>query len=479
MTGHAVVLGCGVAGILAAAALADHADSVTVIDRDRLPHHPRVRKGIPQGRHTHGLLSSGALAMDALLPGAFADLIAAGAQRIPMSDALIYGPHGWMRPARNPHFIVGASRPLTEHSLRDHLTRRYPHTVRFLEHTDVTALLGDARRVRGVRVRRRGDGQSGELTADLVVDAGGRGSKTPRWLTELGLPAVRSTVVDCGLVYASATVTADPGLLVPVINLTPDPRPGTPGTGGFLLRIEDGQWSVTLSGTRGVQPPLNESDFRYFARNLRHPLLGEQLAHTELTTRISAYRGTANRRHHYDRMPAWPRGLLVLGDAATTFNPLYGQGMTVAALSALWLHHTLQRFAAQGAQPLDRLDHFTAQRAICRRGRLPWTICTAEDIRYVGARGPTPTTGLRLAQRLADRFRATAACDPRLARIFFDLISLTVPVGRLLSPATALSLVRGPLLPCLEDPPLPHGGAAALTAAEPAYESRSEQEGTA
>ncbi|MFG2936700.1 FAD-dependent oxidoreductase [Streptomyces sp. NPDC048282] len=453
MSGHAVVLGCGIAGLMTAAALAEHVDTVTVVERDTLPDEPVVRKGVPQGHHTHGLLSTGVLAMDALLPGTLRALLDAGAQRVGLGDGtLVHGPHGWMRRTPpGPHFIVGASRALTEHVLRTRLLDRYP--VNVLQGAEATGLLGDLRRVRGVRIRHRGSGRTEEVPATLVADTTGRGSRTAAdWLPALGLPPVPVSTVDAGLAYTSFTVrVTGPDRLVPCVNLLADARGGRPGRGGFLLRIEQDRWLVTLSGTRGAHPPRDDAGIKDFAHSLAHSLIADLLTHTEREGRVHGYRNTANRRHHYERLPHWPAGLLVLGDAATTFNPVYAQGMTVAALSALALRTALEQ------HPARELDFAQVQKRVCAIGNLPWLLSTTEDIRYPGATGPrpAPTPALRAIQSLADRLRSTAACDPVAARAFYDLVALRTDPLKLLTVGVALGLLRGPRQAALVEPPLP------------------------
>ncbi|WP_369383115.1 NAD(P)/FAD-dependent oxidoreductase [Streptomyces sp. cg36] len=402
--------------MLAAAAIAEYADTLTILERDRMPEHPTVRKGVPQGRHLHGLLSTGARAIDTLLPGALTSLLNHGAHHLGLAEqTLIYGPYGWMRPYPTGHFILGASRPLVEWTVHTHLLRQ--HRIQLIEGAEVVGLTGDADRVRGVRIRHRDIRHSRQLAADLVIDATGRSSKTSQWLAEFGIGPVPVTVVDSGLAYASRIVQVP--AKAPThrcVTVQADPRDSVPGRGGFWLHIEGGQAVITLSGTKGAHPPLDEEGFTRFARSLRHPLIGELLTSTRPVTHISGFRDTANQRRHYHRFPSLPAGLLVIGDASTTFNPLYGQGMTVAALSAL---------ALRKAWPGDHLGSAECrqiQRAIARTADLPWTVCTAEDIRYPGAKGPRPSPGLRLAQRGVDRLRAAAAHDPAAAQTFFDVL---------------------------------------------------------
>ncbi|WP_330255538.1 FAD-dependent monooxygenase [Nocardia sp. NBC_00565] len=445
MTTQAIVLGCGIAGLASAAALADQVDEVTIIERDQLPDTPAPRDGVPQGRHLHGLLSSGAEAMEALVPGTLDALWSHGANRVALGEALLYGPLGWMCPCRTPRFIVAASRPLTEFVFRSCLQRH--RRIRIIEQTLAVGLLGTSGLVTGVRVRHRNSRHVQDLAASLVIDATGRTTRTPRqWLPDLGLPEVESTVVDPGLAYSSfpARMTGD---LSTCINLQPDSRSGLPGRGGFVLQIEANQWMFTLSGTRGAHPPRDDVGLKEFALRLRDPLIADLLVDAERTGRIWGYQNTSNRRYHYERVGHWPRGLLVLGDAATAFNPVYGQGMSVAAMAALTLRTALQR------RPPHELDYAAVQKQICRTGLLPWWMCTTEDIRYPGATGPKPSLTTRLLQRAADRLRAVAATDPAVACLFYELVSLSVSGRSLISPSAAVALIHGPRKPAQPDRP--------------------------
>ncbi|WKK21932.1 hypothetical protein QZH56_24360 [Streptomyces olivoreticuli] len=204
---------------------------------------------------------------------------------------------------------------------------------------------------------------------------------------------------------------------------------------------------VTLSGTQGAHPPLDDEGFARFAGQLRHPLIADLLSHTTPATRLSGYRNTANRRYHYERLPAWPTGLLVTGDAVTTFNPLYGQGMTVAAQSALVIRDGLARGRVNAAT-CHRIQH-----ALAHTADLPWAVCTTEDIRYPGALGPPPSPLTRLVTCTADRLRSAACTRPAAARAFFDAVTLSKPVWRLISPSALAALALGPHLPPLDEPP--------------------------
>jgi flavin-dependent dehydrogenase len=444
---HAVVLGAGLAGMLAASALAEQG-SVTIVERDELPTGPVARTGIPQARHAHLMMSGGATVIDELLPGTVHRWLDAGAHRVGLPSGMVtMAPVGWLRRWPQMQFLIASSRDLLDWVVREQVLRNPRVTVR--QATEVTELIGSAARVAGVQVRDRGTGATATLDADLVVDATGRGSQAPRWLSQLGLPAVPETVVDSGLAYASrifrAPTAATDGF--PVVNIQGDPRLAEPGRGGCVLPIEDKRWLVTLAGTRGGEPSTKEEEFQPFARSIRHPLIADLIESAEPLTPVYGSRSTVNRRRHFERLPHWPEGLVVLGDAAATFNPLYGHGMSVAAHQAAAVRVLINRYGLNAA---------VARRIQRRVGQTiagAWAMATVQDIFYPDAIGAKPTVVTRALQRYVNRLISTANSHPSVARALLDTFTLSAPMTRLAAPHIALATLRGPRRPPLPAPP--------------------------
>ncbi|MEU6536672.1 pyridine nucleotide-disulfide oxidoreductase [Streptomyces sp. NPDC047000] len=451
----AVVLGGSLAGLLTACALACFT-RVTVVERDVLPAGPQPRRGLPQARHAHMLWSGGVLAMEELLPGIGVELAAVGARRTPVTtDVVALSAQGWFRRWPESHHVVLASRDLLDATVRARVLS--DGRIGLLDGTEALGLTGTDLAVTGVRVREPG-GRERVLEADLVVDATGRGSSAPRWLTSLGLPEAERREVDSGLVYASRLYLAPEGARdgFPVVNVQPAPRHGRhgsgggPGRSGWLLPIENGRWIVTLSGTRGGEPTAGNADFVPFARDgLRHPLLGELLEHAEPLTDVTLTRSTVNRRHHYERMPVWPDGLTVVGDALAAFNPVYGHGMSVAAQSAVRLRDTVRRYG-WGSPGLSR----RVQRAVARPVGAAWDLAIGQDVFYPGATEHGPTLRDRLVSAYVARLMHTATGNGRMARRVTDVTSLEHEPPVLLTPGTLLAAAIGPLKPPLPGPPL-------------------------
>ncbi|MFD5696480.1 NAD(P)/FAD-dependent oxidoreductase [Streptomyces lasiicapitis] len=438
------------AGLLTATALADEADEVLLVDRDTLPEGPAPRTGLPQGPHAHLLWSGGADIIEQLAPGLPERWLAAGARRAAMpADFVILTPHGWLRrtPSLTPYQIV-CSRDLLDAVARRHLLT-HPH-ITLRTGTQAESLTGDRHRVSGVRLRDLSSHTTDTVTADLIVDATGRGSRAPHWLTALGLPSVQEAIVDPGLVYATRIFRAPPGGdTYPVIALQADPAQPVPGRMASLLPIEGGRWLVTLAGTFGGQPTAVPEEFEPFARSTPHPLIADLISAAEPLTEVSLTRACNNRRRFFERLRSWPAGFVVLGDAVAAYNPIYGQGMSVAAHSAAALRNTVRRHGL----PSPRLAR-AAQRAIGRVVTNPWEITVNQDIRFPGARGKRPTLTSRLTHGYVDRLSRTATDQESVARTLFNVMSLSTPPSMLFNPRVAVKVLHGPQRPSLPEPPL-------------------------
>ncbi len=460
---RAVVMGGGFAGTLVSAMLARHVDEVLVLDRDAYPPGPELRRGVPQARHCHILWSGGAHVMERFLPGTTDRLLAAGAHRIGIPDGLVsYTPAGWQHRFPATEFTLACSRALLDWTLHDQALRN--PRITFRRRTEVLAPTGTARRVTGVRTRDLDTGEEHLVEADLVVDATGRGSVTKNRLAALGLGEPEQETVDTGIVYATRVFRAPHGApaAFPLVSVLADPRLDGPGRNAVLMPIEDDRWIVTLSGTRGGEPPADEDGFlRYARESLRHPLIGELITGLEPLTGVQRSRSTVNRRLHYDRLPHWPEGLVVLGDAATAFNPVYGHGMSAAARSVAALDTELQQ--RRLAPGLAR----NAQRAVARAVDDAWMLATTKDIDYPGCLVDSDDERLidndRSGRRASDLMTHLATCNREVSRAAVSLMTLSATVADIQTPWLLAALRRGRETPALTEPPLHPAERAVLT----------------
>ncbi|MFJ7023414.1 NAD(P)/FAD-dependent oxidoreductase [Streptomyces sp. NPDC101117] len=438
---RALVLGGGLAGMLAAAALTGTVDQVVVLERDTFPDSPEPRRGLPQGHHSHILMRGGVEAVDELLPGTVDQLYAAGAKKRGLpSGALARGPEGWMERLDTDAYLLLCSRDLLDHVVRRQVLGNDRVAVR--EATKVLGLTGSATRVTGV-LAETPEGQE-RLDADLVVDATGRGSRAPTWLTALGLPQVREDVVDAGITYVSRWFEAPPGTKddFPGVMIQMTPGTGEPGQGAGLLPMEEGRWILSLFGSRGGEPPNDEDGFARFARERHHPIIADLIAQATPSGPIRTYRNIPDRRRRYEKLPL-PDGFVVIGDAASALNPVHGTGMSVAAQCARLLRDEL---AGGGLRPkLTR----RVQAGIARINGGAWRLAVNTDQGLPDVRANVRLQGGALADRMAARVARTGCRDPHVINAVFSVASLVKPMTAMMSPAFLLAVLRGPRKPAL------------------------------
>lgn len=429
---HAVVLGASMAGLLAGRVLADHYAAVTIIERDWLPTRPVVRAGVPQARHLHHLLAAGRLALEELFPGIGAEVVAAGGHMVDVAaDVAWLTPAGWA--PRDPAGIstLLASRALIEWAVRQRLLA-LPN-VRLVERHAADGFVLRAGSVQGLRLLPRGGSAAFTLRADLLVDASGRSSRTPRWLEEHGFAAPHETVVSAFLGYASRVYElpsgCDPGWKVLLMQSRP---PASTRTGTMTLQ-EGGRWIVTLAGAAHDYPPTDDAGFVAFAQSLPDPTLARLLATAQPHSPIVGFRRSANRLAHYERCRL-PVGLLVLGDAACALNPYYAQGMTNAARAALTLRRSLHT-----GQHIGWEQRF--QQRLATTNTVPWLLATGEDFRYAATEGRRPLL-TALLHRYVDQLMARAARSPVLLHELLAVMHLLRGPQALLAPAVLARAFR-------------------------------------
>ncbi|WP_030813554.1 NAD(P)/FAD-dependent oxidoreductase [Streptomyces sp. NRRL F-2799] len=441
-----VVIGAGMSGLLAAAALAGHAD-VILVERDTLPAGPEPRRGVPQARHAHMVWTGGVTALDTLLPGLTEELVARGARLAHiMGDMVSRAPNEiWFRRfTSTPHRNLVCSRDLLDAVTRERVLADPRITLR--QNTTAAGIDGDAARVTGLHVRAP-DAEEEHLAADFVIDATGRGSRAPTWLQGLGLPAVPEHVVDSGVAYATRVYRA-PAEDFPLVNVQANPAV-PPGQGGIILPVEDGRWIVTLSGTRGGEPTDDTDAFTDFALGLGDPVIGELIRDATPLTEVVTTRSTANRRRYFEKLRHWPDGFIVIGDAIAGYNPVYGHGITVAAQSAVALREYAATTGLTRPGGTRRL-----QKSMTRPVAAAWDLAIGQDIFYPGASDQPPTRVERALAAFVDRAVATGARNPRALAALLDVMSLSRPATRLFSSDMLLPMLFGPKRAFLEKAPL-------------------------
>jgi 2-polyprenyl-6-methoxyphenol hydroxylase-like FAD-dependent oxidoreductase len=433
----AVVIGGSIGGLLAAQVLSSHFTRVTVLERDLLPQEAVLRKGTPHCVHGHGLLASGYDVMDRYFPGMMDDLERHGALRGDVLGDFLWHLDGlWKLRHQSGLRGIVVSRPFLEAAVRNRV-RQLPN-VMILDGTEAINPLYDPTigRVTGVQARSTRTGREDTLHAALVVDASGRGSRSPAWLSEWGFGKCPVHTVRIDVSYATRFYQRRAGDLYGALGIVVSGKPPADRRSAGVLAAEGDRWIVTLMGRLGDYPPLNEHDWVKFAAHLAVPTVYNLLTSSRPLSGVMGYRFPTTERRRYERMRDFPSGYLVIGDAICSFNPIYGQGMSVAAAEALALDESLMQGMSGLAQRFfRRVSHIVD---------IPWTIATGEDLRYPEVEGKR-SLGTGLLNRYLERVQAAASDDPVVCRKLFEVMNLLAPPSALIKPAIALrTLVRRP-----------------------------------
>lgn len=421
---HAVVIGASVAGLIAAKVLSHRFSRVSVLDRDHLPAMPQPRAGVPQGRHGHGLLASGLNALERLFPGLSGELLAAGAVSGDVIGDIRWFQHGSYK-ARFQSGLRGVlfTRPLLEWALRRRVAA-LPNVV-VESGTHVMHLVTDRSggTVTGVNAQRGGARVARD--AALVVDASGRSSRMPEWLAELGYSRPPEARVEVDLTYVTRLYRRRPGDLAGGCGAIIASNPPAGRRVGFMLAQEGNRWIVTMGGWLGERPPTDSRGFVDYARSLSRPDIYEVVHDAEPLSDAVTYAFPSNLRRHYERLRQLPAQCLVLGDAICSFNPFYGQGMSVAALEGLLLAQCLDH----GTGDLARRFYRQARPIV----DTPWTIAAGSDFAFAGVTGDKPA-GTDAINWYLRRVHDVASTDRDVCRAFFDVANLLSPATTLFSP---------------------------------------------
>jgi 2-polyprenyl-6-methoxyphenol hydroxylase-like FAD-dependent oxidoreductase len=445
---HAIVIGASIAGLNLARVLTNQCERVTIVERDVAPSETEFRKGAPQARHPHGLLKGGELVMEELFPGLREELLAKGAVTANFgSDLESFAFGQWRRRYESAQVGLVCSRPLLETTIYLRLSADPQITI--LHQTDVLGLCANADRthVTGVELRNRQTQQITTLDADLVVDASGRDSNAPKSLTALGYTAPTETILTAKVGYATRIYQIPPGFkdtwkVMMIQPSLPDTR------GGLLISLEGNRWQVGLMGLRGDYPPTTEESYLEFARSLPSSRLYEAIKDAQPLTDVYGYRRGENHLRHYEKLPRYLEGFLVGGDAVCSFNPVYGQGMTVAALGSVALDKCLQeqrrRYPNGDVTGLARRFQQRLRKVI----EMPWQLATSADRRWqVDENQATPNFLTRLMQGYLTRLLRVAMTNPIVSEAFFAVQQMVAPRTKLFSPKVVWNVLTTPLAP--------------------------------
>jgi 2-polyprenyl-6-methoxyphenol hydroxylase-like FAD-dependent oxidoreductase len=426
-----VVIGAGMGGLAAARALSPYIEQVTVLERDHLPADPAPRAGTPQDRHIHGLLPGGFEALDKLFPNFRADLERAGAVKARG------GRDVWMERAGFDPFpqrdlgydMFGISRPMLELICRRRLAQEFNVELRPCSHVTELVASPDKSAVVGVSFKGEG-GRIETLAADVTVDASGRATPTLALLEKYGCAKPEVVEIGVDLAYSSALFEIPDDATSQWIGIMHLPDVSESTRAGFLFPIENHRWLVALAGMHGVIPPRNLEGFLAFAKTLRTPTLYDAIKGAHLVGNIARYRFPSSVRRRFDKLESFPRGLFPIGDSICRFNPIFGQGMSVAAQEAVALGRLLES-RLESSDPLDGLSSAFLT-SIQELLESPWAVAET-DFAYEQTRGTRPPDLARRLRRAAALVQL-AAHDEAAHKLVFEVRSLLKPHSALRGP---------------------------------------------
>jgi 2-polyprenyl-6-methoxyphenol hydroxylase-like FAD-dependent oxidoreductase len=438
--GRAVVIGGGYAGLVTARVLADFFADVVILEQDPVDEQTGVHPHVPQGYHAHAVLARGAEVMERLFPGLRAELQDVGA---PVYD---YGERiSFLLPAGfAPRDRTGV---LIQSFTRDELERRL--RCRVLALPEVTLRAGarceglsaaDPGAVTGVLCRPPGAANSAdpeELDAELIVDASGRSSALSGWLERLGVDLPAKRVVKARITYTSMSFDRPPQeqpdfdiayqmTFAPAI-----------ARGGVVLAVERDRWMCSLIGFGDQAPPGDDAGFLTFAKSLANPGLGALVERRTGQDSIHRYTNPNNQWNQYHKSGDWPDRLIAVGDAVCVFNPVYGQGLTVAAMEADLLHRMLAGRRASG-QGLDGLGR-RYQRAVAAMVRPSWILATSSDLMWDPEHQPTAA---KIAHWYNAQLFKVCARDPKTWTRFVRVLNMVAPPATLFHPTVIAKVIR-------------------------------------
>ncbi len=435
---RAIVIGGSFAGLLGARVLSDHFDRVTIIERDEMNDRPEARKGQPQVRHPHTVLANGLNVLTRYFPDLPDALRKGGASITDVGSAIRWHVSGgYRRQFKSGVYFALASRPFLEWEIRRRVLA-LPN-VSAVDRSTVTALLssGEGGRVTGVRtVRRDGNSREEEWTAELVIDATGRGSAGPRWLEALGYAGPEENAVKIGVGYTTRIYRRRPGDLLGAELIIIAGAPPDNNRAALFVPMEDDRWNVSLVGWGGDHAPTDEASFLEFARGLAAPDVYNILPRLEPLTDFFHHKTPSNLRREYQKLTRFPGGYLALGDAIASFNPVYAQAMSSAALQVAALDEVLT-----GGGPLDTLWKPFFKLA-ARVVDLPWALAAGLDFSFPETRG-RKSRGTNLKNAYMAKLQRATHRDTVVYGAFLRVANLLAPRKSLFQPPIMWRVLRG------------------------------------
>ena len=428
MSKKAIVIGGGIAGLLAARVLSDHFEEVVLIEKDNYVEDGKIRSGTPQANHVHILLVKGREILQDFFPDLEKDLVKNGANKIDfLNDSRYRLPSGWAPKFDSGMFTFACTRTLLENTIRRQIQKI--SKIKIEEGRRVTSFaLEESNKI--ILKTKEGMGIHG----DLIVDCTGRNTKTSCWLEDIGFPKPRETKIDSFVRYSTRRYIPSKNdrkwkMLVILNKPISNPRIGG------IYPMEDGKWLVGLYSIGKDHPPTDEKGFLEFTKHLESMELYDALKDATPDSEIHGYAVQGSRKYHYEEMKEWPENFIVLGDAVSIFNPFYGQGITSAAIGAKLLEDMLKN------DEINKGFTRTFQKRLAKKTILPWTLGTSEDMRWPTTVGKRPDMITKMVQNHAQKVLLLAPKSILATKSFLQMMHMTRSPAIIFHPVILLQLL--------------------------------------
>lgn len=439
---RAVIIGGGIGGLLTAKVISNYYEEVLIVDRDDFPEKPENRSGIPQGFQPHRLTPRGKMIIERLLPGLNEELLEQGAALTQNRVYRFTNPYGILSMPNSERDLM-CSRALLEWGIRQRI--KEITNIQFLSKHIVIGLQTspDQMTVTGIHVKERGQSRLQKvINADMVIDTSGRQSKLTNWLQELGNKIPEPDVLKVSLGYSTRHYKMPSDMDQKWALIHVEGCPAYSENTGIFAMIENNIAEMLIWNAGGNYPTIDAVEYEQAVANLADPIINKIWENIEPITLPKGYRIKELFRNHFEQMNRWPSGLLVLGDALCNFDPIYGQGMTMAAVEVEVLETCMQD---QQANPQSNFERSVLHRFQEVIEPIWWLNCVADlnrpGVEYEGQ----PLKGVSFAQKYFDLYikHATTESDFNLFSLFWAVNSILFSPSRIINPQMMENILNG------------------------------------
>ena len=440
----AIVIGGGIAGLLAARVLFTHFKQVMILEKDVYSNKPGPRNGIPQSSHIHILLMKGKQILTELFPKLEANLIAKGAHKIDLlADVKYQLATGVAMRFKSGMDTIACTRPLLECEIRNELLAQ-SQNIKIIDNARVVNLIKNPNDNKIVGVNAISNNAAQDFYGELIVDASGRKSETIQWLEKIGFGRPKEIRINSFIGYATQKYKFPENLNLDWKSFIVPTNPPTNPRMAVIYPVEDNEFMLGLLGIGKTYPPTDAEGFLEFAKQIGIDDVKKTIENSEPVSSIFGYRETGSRKYLYEKMKVWPENFISLGDSVCAFNPIYGQGISVAAMCAKTLGECLKSDGK--TKTLEKGFAKRFQKRIAKVNSFPWLLGTIEDLRWSTTEGPRPNLVTKLMQKYVNEVMLLGPQSAIATRSFFTVLHMLKSPLVLFHPRVIIDLANKKLV---------------------------------